>query len=316
MSIDGRPAGRLAGKVVLVTGAARGIGEHTARLAAARGARLALVGLEPDRLAALATELGPGHAWFPADVTDQAELAAAVDGTVTELGGIDAVVANAGVANRGTIAVGDVEALVRTVEVNLIGVMRTAAATVPALTARRGYLLIVSSAAAFAALPGMAAYCASKAGVEHFGTAIRLELAHRGVAVGTAHPSWVDTDLVREARADLPAFEAALAKLPWPMRRTTTVQECAAAFVRAIERRSRRVYVPRAVGGVQAVRSLLVSPLADKLVGRTARETVPLIEEQARALGRGFGASTPEVTVSARSEPVPRAPRSHAEETR
>ncbi|MFG2167356.1 SDR family oxidoreductase [Micromonospora chersina] len=295
MSIDGRPAGRLAGKVVLVTGAARGIGEHTARLAAARGARLALVGLEPDRLAALAAELGPGHVWFPADVTDQAELAAAVEGTVAALGGIDAVVANAGVANRGTIAVGDVEALVRTVEVNLVGVMRTAAATVPALTARRGYLLIVSSAAAFAALPGMAAYCASKAGVEHFGTAIRLELAHRGVAVGTAHPSWVDTDLVREARADLPAFETALAKLPWPMRRTTTVQECATAFVRAIERRQRRVYVPRAVGAVQAVRSVLVSPLTDRLIGRTARDTVPLIEEQARALGRGFGASTPDV---------------------
>ncbi|SCG43494.1 SDR family oxidoreductase [Micromonospora humi] len=294
MSIDGRPAGRLAGRVVLVTGAARGIGAHTARLAAARGARLSLVGLEPDRLAALAAELGPGHVWFAADVTDQAALGAAVDGTVAALGGIDAVVANAGVANRGTIAVGDVEALARTVEVNLIGVMRTAAATVPALIDRGGYLLIVSSAAAFAALPGMAAYCASKAGVEHFGTAIRLELAHRGVAVGTAHPSWVDTDLVREARADLPAFESALARLPWPMRRTTTVTECAEAFVRAIERRSRRVYVPRAVGAVQAVRSVLVSPLADRLVGRTARVTVPLIEEQARALGRGFGVSTPE----------------------
>ncbi|MEE3922272.1 SDR family NAD(P)-dependent oxidoreductase [Micromonospora sp. BRA006-A] len=126
-------------------------------------------------------------------------MAEAVDGTVAALGGIDAVVANAGVANRGTIAVGDVEALVRTVEVNLIGVMRTAAATVPALVDRGGYLLIVSSAAAFAALPSMAAYCASKAGVEQFGNAVRLELAHRGVAVGTAHPSWVDTDLVREA---------------------------------------------------------------------------------------------------------------------
>ncbi|WP_431931398.1 SDR family oxidoreductase [Micromonospora sp. RP3T] len=295
MSIDGGPTGRLAGRVVLVTGAARGIGAHTARLAAARGARLSLIGLEPDRLAALAAELGPGHAWFTADVTDQAALARAVDGTVAALGGIDAVVANAGVANRGTIAVGDVEALVHTVQVNLVGVMRTAAATVPALIDRGGYLLIVSSAAAFAALPGMAAYCASKAGVEHFGTAIRLELAHRGVAVGTAHPSWVDTDLVREARADLPAFDTALAKLPWPMRRTTTVAECAEAFVRAIERRSRRVYVPRVVGAVQAVRSLLVSPLADRLVGRTARVTVPLIEEQARALGRGFGVSTPQV---------------------
>ncbi|MGC4806270.1 SDR family oxidoreductase [Micromonospora sp. DT233] len=282
----------LAGRVVLVTGAARGIGAHTARQAAARGARLALVGLEPERLAALAAELGPGHAWFRADVTDQAALRAAVTGAVEVFGGIDAVVANAGVANRGTIAVGDVEAMVRTVEVNLIGVMRTASATVDELIRSRGYLLIVSSAAAFAALPGMAAYCASKAGVEHFGTAVRLELAHRGVAVGTAHPSWVDTDLVRDARADLPAFDASLSRLPWPVGGTTTVEACAAAFVDAIERRRRRVYVPRALGLVQAARSVLVSPLADRLIGRNSRTLVPQMEEQVRSLGRGFGAHT------------------------
>jgi hypothetical protein len=79
------------------------------------------------------------------------------------------------------------------------------------------------------------------------------------------------------------------------MRRTTSVQECAAAIVRAIERRQRKVYVPRTVGAVQAVRSLVVGPVADRLIGRTARTMVPLIEEQSRALGRGFGASTPEV---------------------
>ncbi|OZV83698.1 short-chain dehydrogenase [Micromonospora echinospora] len=285
-------AGPLAGRVVLVTGAARGIGEHTARVAAARGARVGLVGLEPERLAALAADLGPGHVWFAADVTDQASLEAAVDGTLTALGGIDAVVANAGVANRGTLAVGDLDAMVRTVEVNLIGVMRTAAATVDALIARRGYLLIVSSAAAFAAPPGMAAYCASKAGVEQFGTSIRLELAHHGVAVGTAHPSWIDTDLVRDARADLPAVAELLAKLPWPMRRTTSVRECAEAFVRAVERRQRRVYVPRSVGLVRASRALLVSPLADLVMARHARRAVPELETQVRALGRGFGVTT------------------------
>ncbi|SCF39484.1 hypothetical protein GA0070618_6193 [Micromonospora echinospora] len=275
-----------------MTGAARGIGEHTARVAAARGARVGLVGLEPERLAALAADLGPGHVWFAADVTDQASLEAAVDGTLTALGGIDAVVANAGVANRGTLAVGDLDAMVRTVEVNLIGVMRTAAATVDALIARRGYLLIVSSAAAFAAPPGMAAYCASKAGVEQFGTSIRLELAHHGVAVGTAHPSWIDTDLVRDARADLPAVAELLAKLPWPMRRTTSVRECAEAFVRAVERRQRRVYVPRSVGLVRASRALLVSPLADLVMARHARRAVPELETQVRALGRGFGVTT------------------------
>jgi short-subunit dehydrogenase len=275
-----------------VTGAARGIGEHTARVAAARGARLSLVGLEPERLAALAAELGPGHVWFGADVTDQTALRAAVDGTVAALGGIDAVVANAGVANRGTLAVGDVEAMVRTIEVNLVGVVRTAAATVDALIARRGYLLIVSSAAAFAAPPGLAAYCASKAGVEQFGASIRLELAHRGVGVGTAHMSWVDTDLVRDARSDLPAVAELLARLPWPMRRTTSVRECAEAFVRAVERRQRRVYVPRAVGLLQAGRAVLVSPLADLVMARHARRAVPELEEQVRTLGRGFGVTT------------------------
>jgi short-subunit dehydrogenase len=200
------------------------------------------------------------------------------------------VVTNAGVANRGTIAVGDIEAFVRTVEVNLVGVMRTVAATIPHVIASRGYLLLVSSAAAFAALPGMAAYGASKAGVEQFGNAIRLELAHRGVRVGTAHPSWVDTDLVRDAKDDLPAFREALRRLPWPVGTYTSVEDCAAAFVDGIERRRRRIYVPRAVAIVSALRSIVTGPLADAVIGRNARQSVPVMEEQVRRLGRSFGA--------------------------
>jgi NAD(P)-dependent dehydrogenase (short-subunit alcohol dehydrogenase family) len=280
----------LDGRVVLVTGAARGIGEHTARLAAARGARLALVGLEPDRLAALADELGAR--WFAADVTDQAALDAAARGTVDAYGGIDAVVANAGIASRGTIAVGDLDAYVRTIEVDLVGVVRTVRATIDAVIARRGYLLLVSSAAAFTALPGMAPYCAAKAGVEHFGTAIRLELAHRGVAVGTAHPCWVDTDLVRDAQDDLPAFRDALARLPWPVGGTTTVQRCGQALVDGLARRRRRIYVPRSIALVHALRTVVTGPLADRVIGRGARDSVPAMEAQVRALGRGFGATT------------------------
>lgn len=286
--------GSLVGQVVLITGAARGIGAETARLAAARGARLALVGLEPQRLAALAVELGDGHVWFPADVTDQTELDRAVAGTVAALGGIDVVVANAGIANRGTIAVGDIEALARTVEVNLTGVMRTVAAAVDEVISRRGYFLLVSSAAAFTALPGMAAYCAAKAGVEQFGNVIRLELAHRGVRVGTAHPGWIDTDLVRDAQEDLPAFRDALRRLPWPVGATTSVRACAAAFVRAIERRRRRVYVPRPVGLLQAARSVVLSPLTDLVIGSGARTSVPAMEAQVRSLGRSFGRTTPD----------------------
>ncbi|MFI5912930.1 SDR family oxidoreductase [Dactylosporangium sp. NPDC051541] len=280
----------LSGQVVLITGAARGIGERTAREAAARGARVALVGLEPERLKAVADDLGA--VWFAADVTDQASMVAAVEGVVAAYGRIDAVVANAGVASRGTVATGDVEALVRTVEVNLVGVMRTAAACLPRLIEARGYLLIVASAAAYAALPGMAPYCASKAGVEHFGNAVRLEVAHHGVGVGTAHPSWIDTDLVRDAQDDLPSFKETLRRLPPPMGSTTSVERCARAFADALEHRRRKVFVPRSVMVMYWMRTLLNSRLTEKVLESQARRSVPLMEEQVRALGRGFGANT------------------------
>ncbi|MEN3307885.1 MAG: hypothetical protein V7603_4087 [Micromonosporaceae bacterium] len=279
----------LVGRVVFITGAARGIGAHLARLAAARGARVAAVGLEPDRLAALVKELGEEHAWFECDVTDQATLDRAVAATVERLGGIDVVVANAGIANNGTVAITPADALVRTVDVNLAGVMRTVSATLPQVTARRGYCLLVSSVAAFTVLPGMAAYCAAKAGVEQFGNALRLEVAHKGVSVGTAHPIWVDTDLVRDMQDDLPSFREALRRLPAPLGGTRTVAECAAAMLRGIERRQRRVYVPRAMAAVQLARVLTLSPLGDFFVRRGARDSVPRMEQEVLGLGRSFG---------------------------
>jgi NAD(P)-dependent dehydrogenase (short-subunit alcohol dehydrogenase family) len=282
----------LHGRVVLITGAARGIGEETARQAAARGAILSLVGLEPDRLRGLAAELGPAHAWFEADVADQAAVDRAVAGTAERLGGIDVVVANAGVADNSTVAVSPPAAVVRTVEVNLIGVIRTVSAALPHVIARRGYVQVVSSAAAFTALPGMAAYCASKAGVEQFANVLRLEVAHRGVAVGSVHPSWIDTDMVRDQRAELRVFDEALAQLPWPMNATTSVQECAAAMVDAMERRRSRVYVPRAVGIVQSLRALVLGPVGQRAVLRRARTMVPRLEQETQQLGRWFGGTS------------------------
>jgi NAD(P)-dependent dehydrogenase (short-subunit alcohol dehydrogenase family) len=277
----------VSGQTIFITGAARGIGEHVARVAAARGAHVFLAGLEADRLAALAAELDAG--WHECDVTNQAALDAAVDAALTQYGRLDAVVANAGVANLGTVSVADVEALTRTVDVNLNGVIRTVSATVPHLRASRGYYLLVSSAAAFTALPGMAAYCAAKAGVEHFGTALRLELAPAGVAVGTAHPGWIDTDLVRDVKQDLPSFRTALARLPWPMNVTVPVHRCAEVLVRAIERRTRRVYVPRPVAAVQAIRTLVNSRLYDAAVRRAGADQVRRMEDEVRASGRAFG---------------------------
>jgi NAD(P)-dependent dehydrogenase (short-subunit alcohol dehydrogenase family) len=279
----------LVGKTVLITGAARGIGAATARLAAERGARVALAGLEPDLLAKLAEELGPEHGWYSADVTDQASMEKVAIDVVRDFGGIDVVVANAGVANNGTVAVNPVDAIVRTIDVNLIGVVRTVKATLPMVTARRGYFALISSAAAFTVMPGMAAYCASKAGVEQFGNALRFELAYRHVGVGTVHPSWIDTDMVRDQKEDFPTFAETLKKLPWPLNVTTSVDDCALAIVDGIERRRRRVYVPRAVGLIEKLRPITLGPIGAAPIMAQARKLVPEIEREMARLGRSFG---------------------------
>jgi NADP-dependent 3-hydroxy acid dehydrogenase YdfG len=129
-------------KVVLVTGAARGIGEMTARRLHARGARLALVGLEPDRLSALADELGDERAaWFEADVTEVPALQDAVEGAVSRFGRIDVALANAGVHYVGAFERTPLSVLERELEINLLGVLRTDHAVLPHLLSSRGYLL-------------------------------------------------------------------------------------------------------------------------------------------------------------------------------
>jgi NAD(P)-dependent dehydrogenase (short-subunit alcohol dehydrogenase family) len=278
---------------VLITGAARGIGAHTARLLAGKGHRISLVGLEPERLAKLAADLGEPHCWFEADVTDSASLHAAVAGTVDRFGGIDTVVANAGVANYGTVRITDPEVFARVIDINLTGVFRTMHATLPLLIERRGYALIIASLASYTPMPGMAAYTASKAGVEAFGHALRHEMAPYGVQVGTAHPAWVDTDLVRGAYEDMATYREMRRRLPWPANSLTSVEDCAAALVRGIEKRARRVHVPRSIALVSAIRSVLVSPLADRVIGRGARRMVPALEEEIQELGRQRQRHTP-----------------------
>ncbi|MDK3255935.1 short-chain dehydrogenase/reductase [Blastococcus capsensis] len=289
-----RARSSLAGKSVLVTGAARGIGAELARRAAARGARIALVGLEPEELARVADELGPEHhLWVEADVTDAGALAAAVQRTVDTFGGLDVVVANAGIAPLTTVMTSSAHALARTVEANLIGAMLTTHAALPEIAKRKGHVLLISSAAAFTVLPGMSAYCASKAGVERFGDALRLEVAHRGVTVASAHPTWIDTDMVRDTEEALPTFMAARRQLPGPLGAFTSVEDCAEALVENLETRGRRVFVPRSVGTVAALRQLVTGVVAEKVAMVVAAKRVPQLERDIQALdGREFGANS------------------------
>jgi NAD(P)-dependent dehydrogenase (short-subunit alcohol dehydrogenase family) len=283
----------LAGRSVLITGAARGIGAELARKAAARGARVALVGLEPELLARLADELGPEHLWVEADVTDPDALAAAVRRTVETFGGLDIAVANAGLAPLTTVATSSARTLARTIEVNLTGAMLTAHAALPAVTERRGHILLISSAAAFTVLPGMSAYCASKAGLERFGDVLRLEVSHKGVTVASAHPTWIDTDLVRDTEAALPTFKETRSKLPGPLGAYTSVEACAEALVENLETRGRRVFVPRSVGVVSAIRQVVTGVVAEKVMLPIVRSRVPQLEKDIAALeGRQFGANS------------------------
>src|SRR5918992_6088284 len=187
------------GKTVLITGAARGLGAETARRVAARGANVALVGLEPEELERVAAQCGRNAAWFECDVTDTEALGRAVEWAVERFGGIDVCMANAGIAPIGTVRSTDPDAFERTIEINLLGVWRTVRACLPHLIERRGYVLVIASLAAAMHAPGMAAYAASKAGAEAFADALRAEVMHLGVDVGVGYFSFIDTDMVRGA---------------------------------------------------------------------------------------------------------------------
>jgi NAD(P)-dependent dehydrogenase (short-subunit alcohol dehydrogenase family) len=293
----------LAGKSVLITGAARGIGAELARKAAGRGARVALVGLEPERLAALADELGPEHLWVEADVTDAEALKTAVQRTVDTFGGLDIAVANAGIAPLTTVYTASAHALARTIEVNLIGSMLTAHAALPEVAKRKGHILLISSAAAFTVLPGMSAYCAAKAGLERFGDALRLEVAHRGVTVASAHPTWIDTDLVRDTEAALPTFAKSRKQLPGPLGAFTSVEDCAQALVENLETRRRRVFVPGSVAVVSALRQMVTGAVAEKLALLVSKKRVPQLERDiAKLNGQEFGKNS--IGAQAKNKPA------------
>ncbi len=172
------------GRTVFITGAARGIGAATARRLHAKGANVALVGLEPDRLEELAAQLGDRAVSFEVDVTDFDALQRAVRATIERFGALDVAIANAGVQFNGALATAPVEHVERTLAVNLLGVWRTDRAVIEHITARRGYLLNISSLSAIIHAPMLGAYSTAKAGVEALSDALRLETASVGRARG------------------------------------------------------------------------------------------------------------------------------------
>ena len=264
----GSDTGWAAGKVALVTGAARGIGAATARRLHEKGAAVALVGLEPELLEANSARL-ERSAWFEADVTDTDALKDAVERAVDRFGRLDIVVANAGVHYVGAFETTPLETLEREIEINLLGVLRTDHAVLPHLLETKGYLLNVASLAAAAHAPLMTSYAASKSGVEALSNSLRAELRGRGVDVGCAYFGFIDTDMVRESFAH-PSTKSLIGLLPGFVRKPVSVEHAVCAIELGILGRRARVWAPRYVGLALSARGWL-QPLTEAHVRRSGR---------------------------------------------
>ena len=285
--------GSVNGKVALITGGANGVGAEVARRLHDKGARVVLTDLDEVLLKEVATRLGEDRVLAAvADVRDLSAMQNAVDKGIERFGGIDIVVANAGIGTYGSVLQVDPEAFRTLIDVNVVGVFHTVRATLPSVIDRQGYVLIVSSGAAYLAFAGLAPYNASKAGVEHFANALRLEVAHLGVDVGSAHMSWIDTPLVRESKADLSTVREMLASLPGPLAKTTSVEKCGDAFVKGIEARKRRINCPGWVEVLRWIRPLLATRMVEAQTAKTASELLPKMDAEVAALGRSMSSRT------------------------
>ncbi|CAM2759863.1 SDR family NAD(P)-dependent oxidoreductase [Skermania piniformis] len=236
----------LAGRTVAITGSTGGLGTALATELRSRGANLALIARNIDAVQSQASQLGgPETArGFSADVGDLDALETAMAAAADHFGRLDVVIANAGIESVESMLGGDPGNFERLIDINLVGTWRTFRAGAPHVIEQQGHLLAISSMAAFIHSPLQAAYTASKAGVWAMCDAIRLELRHTGVTVGTIHPTFFDTPLMDEVQAN-PAARALWGehkKAPWKLiPRELVVTET----VDAIERRADITTVPR-----------------------------------------------------------------------
>ena len=249
------------GTRAFVTGPSRGIGRALARALAERGAVLGLAARSVDELEALAAQLPGKHHVLACDVGDRTAVESAVEEFVARAGGLELVVANAGVAHYGPFHALDVEKAEQMTRVNWLGTLYTVNAALPHLLSRAdGHVVIVSSGAGWRAFPWAAVYGATKAAQRAFGEALRHELSGTGVSLTTVFPGEIASSLHDHDKASMPDWyrggpDAAPA------------EALAAGVVKGIERDARHVFFPSSVRLLAATHGL--SPgLADSILRR------------------------------------------------
>ena len=254
------------GTRAFVTGASRGIGRAVAQALAQRGAVVGLAARSTTDLAALAAELPGTHHALTCDVELPASIATAVEDFVAAAGGLDLLVANAGIARYQPIAEQSLEDIENMTAVNWLGTVHTVQAALPyLLEQRRGHIVVMSSAAGLRGFPGAAAYGATKAAQRMFAEALRHELAGTGVSVTTVYPGEIRTSLHDHERTRMPGWYRGGARAASP-------EALATRIVKAVERDSRDLHYRPLVKGMGMLHGL--SPaFADHVLRRLRGET-------------------------------------------
>jgi short-subunit dehydrogenase len=238
----------------IVSGATRGIGRATSGALAARGATVGLMARDRKLLAEAAGEL-PRAVELPADVGEAGAVEAAVQGFAGEAGGLELVVANAGVAHTAPFLELEPEKAEEMVRVNFLGTLNLVRAALPLMLDRgRGHIVVVSSGAALRAFPWTAVYGGTKAAQRAFAEALRHELSGTGVSLTTVFPGEVATELHAHERERTPDWLRPGEAIP--------AETVADAIVEAVVADRREVFVPA------NVRLLGLSSLAPGLVDR------------------------------------------------
>lgn len=277
----------LRGKVVLITGAAGGIGAATARELYAQGANLVLTDMQQAAVDALAAEFDTARVLpLALDVTDAEASKAVVRQAVEHFGRLDVAFANAGIAWRdapSTLLTCDEQEFERIVDVDLFGVWRTIRAALPEVVRHQGQILVTSSIYAF--INGMAntPYAASKAAVEMLTRSLRAELTHTGATASVVYPGWTATAIAKVAFGGHElATRMNEAALPALLRRPIPPEQVARAVVKGLQTRSPRIIAPFRWAPISLMRGAF-NALSDWYISRhgSLHEMIQQLEDEA-----------------------------------